>query len=101
MALFAGQHAVGREGRIGPYAWAPSDKAMNGRNDQSLSAAGSAPSSVPNHRSISGPLEDLQPSGCHLQREGFTWHGESRPRRLAARVTGVKRSSLGRQTRGD
>ena len=60
--LLVGQHAICREGGIGPYAWAPSDRAINGRNDQSLSAAGSSPSSVPNHLSISGPLKDLQPS---------------------------------------
>ena len=29
---------------------------MKGRNDQSLSAAGSSPSSTPNQLSISGPL---------------------------------------------
>lgn len=45
---------VSRE--LGHYAWAPSDKAMNGRNDQSFSTAGSDPSSTPNQLSISGPL---------------------------------------------
>lgn len=62
MVLLFGQYAVVHEGGTAPYAWAPSDKAIKGRNDQSLSAAGSAPSSVPNHVSISGPLEDRQPS---------------------------------------
>lgn len=38
------------------YAWAPSERAMKGRKDQSLSIAGSAPFSTPNQLSISGPL---------------------------------------------
>lgn len=67
--LFFGQYAVVHEGGTAPYAWAPSDKAMKGRNDQSLSAAGSAPSSVPNHVSISGPLKDLQSSATHCGKE--------------------------------
>ena len=41
------------------YAWEPSDKAMNGRKDQSLSTAGSLPPSTPNQLSISGPLPFL------------------------------------------
>lgn len=41
------------------YAWAPSDKAMKGRKDQSLSMAGSVPSSTPNQLSISGPLRPI------------------------------------------
>ena len=89
------QYAVVHEGGTAPYAWAPSDKAIKGRNDQSLSAAGSAPSSVPNHVSISGPLEDLQPSATLCGEGRFTWHGGSRPRKLAVGVTGAKQSSLG------
>ena len=38
------------------YAWAPSERAMKGRYDQSLAVAGSSPSSTPNQLSISGPL---------------------------------------------
>lgn len=44
---------------IGSHAWAPSDRAINGNKDQSLSAAGSAPSSVPTQNSISGPLQGV------------------------------------------
>ena len=72
----AGTHSSSTEGEVGeilggssscsafvrepfgcaPYAWAPSERAMKGRNDQSFSAAGSAPSPTPNQLSISGPL---------------------------------------------
>ena len=38
------------------YACAPSESAINGRKDQSLSAAGSLSSPAPNQLSISGPL---------------------------------------------
>lgn len=38
------------------YRCAPSARAMKGMFGQSNSAAGSAPSSEPNHASISGPL---------------------------------------------
>lgn len=55
VALSHGQHGMeSRELKL--YAWAPSDKAMKGRKDQSLSIAGSMPSSTPNQLSISGPL---------------------------------------------
>lgn len=42
--------------RTRTYACAPSVNDMNGRFDQSLSTAGSIPSSTPSHVSISGPL---------------------------------------------
>lgn len=74
------------------YVWAPSDRAMNGRNDQSLSVAGSTPSSTPNQLSISGPLGVYQPwnlllletihspsmvktnDADHRHKMAFSWH---------------------------
>ena len=38
------------------YVWAPSERAMKGRKDQSFSRAGSLPYPTPNQLSISGPL---------------------------------------------
>lgn len=48
--------AGGDGGALKLYAWAPSDNAMKGRKDQSLSMAGSMSWSTPNQLSISGPL---------------------------------------------
>lgn len=58
VALRLGQHRVVSR-TLTLYAWAPSDKAMKGRKDQSLSMAGSMPSSTPNQLSISGPLRPM------------------------------------------
>ena len=55
------------------YAWAPSERAMNGRNDQSFSDAGSVLSPTPNQLSISGPLADVS-LGCD------PLHGQGLPR---------------------
>jgi len=46
--------------RVESYAWAPSDRAMKGRKDQSLSTAGSVSFLTPNQLSISGPLSKDQ-----------------------------------------
>ena len=56
------------------YAWAPSERAMKGRKDQSLSAAGSVPSSTPNQLSISGPLTIVSSLlSCHLEGKYLAW----------------------------
>lgn len=70
---------VSRE--LGRYAWAPSDKAMNGRKDQSFSTAGSDPSSTPNQLSISGPLVHVSlyersPWAVHLPRVMKAHHAD-------------------------
>ena len=44
---------------------------MNGRNDQSFSAAGSMPSSTPNQLSISGPLVKVSLWYEPLHRQGL------------------------------
>lgn len=56
------------------YAWAPSERAMKGRNDQSFSVAGSVPSPTPNQLSISGPLANVS-----LWYD-FLHHGQGLPR---------------------
>ena len=88
VALSHGQRGVeARERKL--YAWAPSDKAMKGRKDQSLSMAGSMPSSTPNQLSISGPLRDASglalfysATSLPLLHCDFTVHDESRRHRL-------------------
>ena len=57
------------------YAWAPSERAMKERNDQSFSAAGSGPLPMPNQLSISGPLANVS----------LYWYDSLHDQRLASR----------------
>lgn len=63
--------SVWEPGGWASYAWAPSERAMKGRNDQSFSAAGSAPCPTPNQLSISGPLATVSFWYVSLQGQGL------------------------------
>jgi hypothetical protein len=79
-----GKVGEGLKGKLCTYACAPSLRAIKGSKDQSLSMAGSLPSSTPSHLSTSGPLDTHQPCSVHwFARLGTamrqrTWHGGNR-----------------------
>ena len=57
------------------YVWAPSERAMKGRKDQSFSTAGSLSFSTPNQLSISGPLIAISRKECKYLLSGTLHDG--------------------------